>query len=111
MEIFQHSVMESPRNTTRDSPSTGRPSFAFASRYLARLGQSRTRDSMACTSHFRDSQGSAACCAATVCSKNMLKGNTKIIFIMQRDTSFWITQVTEKPRKMASLFRPRNYDK
>src|ERR1700751_970708 len=88
--------MESPRNTTRNSPSTGRPSFAFASRYLARLGQSRSCDSIACRSRFRDSQGSAGCCAGKVCRKNMLESKTNGNFIMKRDTSCRIVLVTEK---------------
>src|SRR5216684_4676708 len=100
--------MESPRNTTRGSPSSGAPSFAFASRYLAKLGQSCSCGSITCRSRFRDSQGSATCCAVAVCSKNTLRRKTKVSFIMNRDTSWWIVQVTEKSRKLESPFRPGN---
>ncbi len=56
----------------------------------------------------RDSQRSATCCAVAVCSKNTLGRKTKVSFIMNRNTSWWIVQVTEKSRKLESPFRPRN---
>src|SRR6266702_4123258 len=96
--------MESPRNTTRVSPAAGTPSFAFASWYLAKLGQSRSCDSIDCRSRFRDSHGSATCCAAAVCCKNTLRKRSKVNFFMP-GYLVWIVRCTEKNEQAVTPLR------
>src|ERR1019366_1726672 len=83
----QNSVMESPRNTTLDSPFAGGPSLASSSRYLARLGQSRKVVSIACWSSLREAQGSGACCAVAAADRIKPARRTKIGFIIERTIS------------------------
>src|ERR1019366_6600576 len=79
--------MESPRNTTLDSPLAGGPSLASSSRYLAKSGQSRNLNSVAELSSLSDAQGSDDCCADAVTDRIKLARRTKIGFIKERTTS------------------------